>query len=149
MVSVTQRIAEVKQPRGGYLPIKQFNVIKLDDGIELKEENVSGSTVGLVVDYLTRLSDTGDAEEAFRDSLLGAKQVDRESEARVLIDKIKGTDDESIINACKLVGFDTYTRAHSSNMILTTSILINPRVRISVYLSKGFCHSSTATAPLQ
>ena len=55
MVSVTQRIAEVKQPRGGYLPIKQFNVIKLDDGIELKEENVSGSTVSLVVDCLTRL----------------------------------------------------------------------------------------------
>mgnify|MGYP007064399459 CR=1 FL=1 len=32
MVSVTQRIKQIKQPRGGYLPVKAFTVTTLDDG---------------------------------------------------------------------------------------------------------------------
>lgn len=32
MVSVTQRIKQIKQPRGGYLPVKTFTVTTLDDG---------------------------------------------------------------------------------------------------------------------
>ena len=32
MVSATQRIKQIKQPRGGYLPVKTFTVTTLDDG---------------------------------------------------------------------------------------------------------------------
>lgn len=31
MASVTQRIKEIKQPRGGYLPIKLFSVEQFED----------------------------------------------------------------------------------------------------------------------
>ncbi len=33
MVSVTQRISKIKQHRGGYIKLKDFNVIELNDGI--------------------------------------------------------------------------------------------------------------------
>lgn len=110
MVSVTQRIAEIKQPRGGYLPMSGFEVINLNDGVILNEENVSGSTMGMVVDYLTRWAQSKDVEDAFQVSILGARRVDREAEAMRLLSGIKDMSDASIVNACKLVGFDTYAR---------------------------------------
>ena len=56
MVSVTQRIKEINQPRGGYLPIKLFSVEQFDDHRILHPvESVSPSLVGICVDYLTRL----------------------------------------------------------------------------------------------
>ncbi len=33
MVSVTQRIKQIKQPRGGYIRPKEFNITILDDNI--------------------------------------------------------------------------------------------------------------------
>ena len=39
MVSVTQRIKQIKQPRGGYLPVKTFTVTTLDDGQVLNPED--------------------------------------------------------------------------------------------------------------
>ena len=110
MVSVTQRIGQIKQPRGGYLPISKFEVIQLDDGRILGEDSVSGATIGMVVDYLSRWEFTGDKKDAFRISLRGALRADREEEARKLFDGIKDMTDPSIVNACKLVGFDSYAR---------------------------------------
>lgn len=47
MVSVTQRIKQIKQPRGGYLPVKTFTVTTLDDGQVLNpEESIAASLVG-------------------------------------------------------------------------------------------------------
>lgn len=55
MVSVTQRIKEINQPRGGYLPIKLFSVEQFEDHRVLHPvESVSPSLVGICVDYLTR-----------------------------------------------------------------------------------------------
>ena len=54
MASVTQRIAEIKQPRGGYLKPSEFEKIIINDGLQLGPENISPSTVGLAVDYLSR-----------------------------------------------------------------------------------------------
>ena len=42
MVSVTQRIKQIKQPRGGYLPVKAFTVTMLDDGQVLNPEESFG-----------------------------------------------------------------------------------------------------------
>ena len=40
MVSVTQRIKQIKQPRGGYLPVKTFTVTTLDDGDFLTKDTL-------------------------------------------------------------------------------------------------------------
>ena len=55
MSSVTQRIKEIKQPRGGYIKPSQFKLQKIDDEKILNEqENVHASVIGMAVDYLTR-----------------------------------------------------------------------------------------------
>ena len=53
MSSVTQRIKEIKQPRGGYIKPSQFKLQKIDDEKILNEqENVHASVIGMAVDYL-------------------------------------------------------------------------------------------------
>ncbi|MBQ3588600.1 MAG: hypothetical protein II977_08515 [Oscillospiraceae bacterium] len=112
MYSVTQRIKAIKQPRGGYIKPKEFTETTLDDGIELNpNENIHASLVGLAVDYLTRLMTGTPADEAFYISLLGSDRVNERKNAEKLISKIKGLDDKSIINACKVVGYDVCFRA--------------------------------------
>ena len=46
MSSVTGRIGEIKQPRGGYIKPSQFEEITFNDDIELNEENVHASIMG-------------------------------------------------------------------------------------------------------
>lgn len=72
MYSVTQRTKQVKQPYGGYINKKLFNVNYLNgDELDIKQENISPSTVGLVVDYLTRLHFEKDIFKVFDISLRG------------------------------------------------------------------------------
>lgn len=112
MYSVTQRIKTIKQPRGGYIKPKEFTETVLDDGIELSpNENIHASLVGLAVDYLTRFMTGTPTEEAFQISLLGSAQVNEAKNAKKLISKIKGLDNASIINTCKVVGYDVCYRA--------------------------------------
>ena len=48
MSSVTARIKQIKQPRGGYIKPSQFTVREIQDGnILSEEENISASTSGL------------------------------------------------------------------------------------------------------
>lgn len=55
MYSVTQRIKQITQPRGGYVKPKDFSVTVLDDKVVLNPlENIHPTLMGLVVDYLTR-----------------------------------------------------------------------------------------------
>lgn len=112
MVSVTQRIKQIKQPRGGYLPVKTFTVTTLDDGQVLNpEESIAASLVGTAVDYLSRLMDGTAVEEAFKISLLGARAMRMEAKAIGLLHEVKGLDDLSITRACQLAGFDSAFRA--------------------------------------
>ena len=116
MSSVTQRISQIKQPYGGYLPIKNFSKINLNDGISLNEsENVHSSLIGMTVDYLTRYLMGASVDEAFHISCLGAEFIGMLTKAILLKDKIKGLDDLSIISACKLVGFDVCYRSCPSS----------------------------------
>lgn len=111
-VSVTQRISKISQPRGGYLKPKDFERIELTNNNALyTEENIHSSLVGLAVDYLTRFMLDKDVEKAFAISLLGASLGDFGNIAEKFLTKIKGLDDQSIICACKLVGFDVIYRA--------------------------------------
>lgn len=112
MSSVTNRIKEIQQPYGGYLPIKMFSKVNMNDGIELfPEENIHSSLVGLAVDYLTRYSLGDSAEDAFIISALGAAQIGKQDEAMELMSAIKGLDNDSITAACKLSGFDVCFRS--------------------------------------
>lgn len=112
MTSVTQRISLVKQPRGGFLPVKLFSEEKLSDGKELfSQENVSPNLVGLCVDYLSRFMTGSDKEQAFEISLIGASMAGMEALAQEFLSKITNLDDSSISNACKMVGFDVIYRA--------------------------------------
>ena len=116
MPSVTARIKEItkEQPRGGYVPIKDFEKIELTDGETLSDiqlENVHTSIVGLAVDYLTRFMNGADKAEAFFISLQGARVIGEHKTAEKLLDSIVGLDDISIVSVCKLSGFDVVIRA--------------------------------------
>ena len=110
MASVTQRIKEIKQPKGGYLNIKNFEITIFNDGIELKKENIHPSITGLAVDYLTRFIVEGDVQKAFEISILGAYIVGQLDKAAILLNYIDGLDNTSIICACKLCAYDVAFR---------------------------------------
>ncbi|WP_400206998.1 hypothetical protein [Candidatus Methanomassiliicoccus intestinalis] len=112
MVSVTQRIKQIKQPRGGYINPKQFRVCNLNDSKTLYEsENINVGLVGSAVDYMTRFIAGTSAEDAFKISLRGSFLINEHDNAKKLLDQIKGLDDISITNACKLAGYDVCFRA--------------------------------------
>ena len=114
MYSVSQRAKTYKQPRGGFVNPKSFEEFEIFKFEELyEEENISPSIVGTVVDYMTRFLLFNDKNEAFKISLMGAERINEKElkKAKDLLNSIKGIDEESIINACKLVGYDTVLRA--------------------------------------
>ncbi len=104
------RVRSVKQPRGGYINPKSFDRIAFDDGMTLYDESISPTTMGMVVDYLTRFDQGSPASEAFRISLKGAALCNREKEAEAYLSGIRGLDDDSVLNACRLVWFDQVYR---------------------------------------
>lgn len=123
-MSVTQRIKIVKQPYGGYLPRKNFEIISRNDGIVLNEtENIAPGIVGTVVDYLTRFMMGTPLENTFTISLQGARLLDifsspakkrkniEQENSKRLLSKIVGLDSKSVFSACQLVGYDTCFRA--------------------------------------
>lgn len=53
MTTLTGRIKSIKQPRGGYIPKAGFVQERYTDAAELhEEENIHGSNVGMIVDYM-------------------------------------------------------------------------------------------------
>lgn len=118
MSSVTKRITEIKQPRGGYIKPSQFKIQKFEDGLILSEhENVHASVIGMTVDYLTRFVMGTDIKESFKISCMGAiaaeekyAQRDALKTAQNLLSGITGLDDKSIVNACKMVTYDVWYR---------------------------------------
>ena len=112
MASVTQRINQIKQPYGGYLNIKNFDIFHIDDGNKLNEkENINPSIVGLVVDYMSRFISGTVITEAFKISILGAMIAKQLDVAADYLNNITGLDDNSIFYACKMCGFDVAFRA--------------------------------------
>lgn len=112
--SVTNRINRIKQPRGGYLNLDNFTQqsLDIDDCLE-PNENVSAGLIGTAVDYLSRYINGTPKDEAFKISLEGSRRVSMEqySIAEHLLKTINGLDDDSIISAIKLVGYDVAFRA--------------------------------------
>lgn len=127
MASVTQRITEVKQPRGGYIKPSNMQVVTFNDNINLWDnETVHASNIGLVVDYLTRYMLGMNIVDAFKISLIGAKcaeqcgKINSTNIAMKLLHNIKGLDYDSICNACKLVTFDVWYRNRANAILAKT-----------------------------
>ena len=121
MLSVTQRIATVSQPRGGYISNELFLQTQYEDYEELLPISTDDKNLlalqGTAVDYLTRYMLFADKQNAFHISILGAKKIDDAYEDNTasihinkLLDKITGLDDESIRVACQVVGYDVAYR---------------------------------------
>lgn len=136
MSSVTARIEEIqkdpilKQPRGGYIQTSWFNKKTLNVPSPLcsdlyQKENISPSLVGSVVDYMTRFmldKNQNHMERvfnAFKISIIGfqrlalltkATKSQIENTMLPIITKIKGVDDLSIFNACRLASYDVWVR---------------------------------------
>lgn len=133
MYSVTGRINIVKQPHGGYLRPSSMDCRTLDDGQTLSEkENIHSTVMGMAVDYLTRFAMGTPVEEAFRISLIGAdiasEMIGKKAkiEAKKYCRGIKGLDDKSVINACKLVTFDVWKRNTLGALMAKTAADTNP-----------------------
>lgn len=133
MSTVTQRIGQVRQPRGGYIKPSQFAARVLDDGKTLAEqENIHPSIAGLSVDYLTRFLMGAAVEDAFSISIRGAQmasamtQSNTEKTVRELLSGIRGTDDASIVNACKMTTFDVWYRSPMTAFQVRTAKDTNP-----------------------
>lgn len=151
MSSVTARINEIKQPRGGYIKPSQFELQEINDGQVLSEiENIHASIIGMAVDYLTRFVMGTRLEEAFSISCIGAELAshlgpkDVTKEAKEYLCQIKGLDDNSIINACKMVTFDVWFRNPTGALLAKTASETNPdldtikNIRIMVDRSIAF-----------
>lgn len=151
MSSVTSRVKEVKQPRGGYIKPSAFVETKRHDDFVLNEnENVHSAIIGMAVDYLTRFMLNGDVRKAFAVSIKGFLTADEygvpmaEHTGERLISCITGLDDESIRCACKLVAFDVWYRNPNDAVRSKQSDEIEPdaatieNVRILVKRSLSF-----------
>lgn len=114
MSSVTGRIKEIKQPKGGYVNPKLFKSVNCNDDKQLYErtkENVHATIVGLAVDYLTRAVITHKPLDAFKISIFGAEIVNEREKAIEYAKNITNLTRQSIINSCKLSGYDVAYRA--------------------------------------
>ena len=127
MSSVTSRIRQIKQPRGGYIKPSTMRAVELKDRKVLNEhENVHYSIIGLVVDYMTRFRMGANVNDAFSISIRGACIAGRLSEIEGYLKKIKSLSDVSIINACKAATFDVWYRNFFAAMLAKGASETNP-----------------------
>lgn len=111
-MSVTQRINIISQPYGGYIRPKDMIVTKYQSTEDLKEGDcVHSSLIGLSVDYLTRVMIGTDKIKAFGISISGSSYANETENAIKLIQEVKGLDNNSIISAIRLSGYDVLFRA--------------------------------------
>lgn len=120
--SVTGIITSIKQPRGGYLPLSDFDArLHPDDFRVVGSYSIAPSLVGLAVDYGTRIALGDDPANAFEVAMVGATMIGASDIAESLLDEIDAValrsgdiDEKSIVSLCKLSGFDSAFRAGTS-----------------------------------
>lgn len=142
MIPVTYVAKNCKQPKGGFIKPSSLDIIQLDDGKVLSEnENVNASNIGMTVDYLTRYLLGEDIKTAFNPSLSGALNESKIEDSNIIdsafasvesIDKnFKKTGKLEwfdIASACQLTAFDVWLRNPSyakRKLVSSTSIRPN------------------------
>lgn len=115
MSSVTARIREIKQPRGGYLNISNFKVYQFKGTWKLDStEDFPPAITGMVVENLTKVVFGSKIIDAFESSIKGAIMAEKYGystagpEIAEYLSNIYGYSRNSIINACKAVTFDVW-----------------------------------------
>ena len=124
-LSISKRVSEVFQPRGGYLRPSQFEKISFSSNVnDLNTvENISFAQIGLVVDHLTKFTIESSVEEAFADSIEGAKVIGEIEKGQQILKHIVGiNDDKSIQYAAMMTGYDIILRADSFSFKSVDSI---------------------------
>ena len=113
MTSVTGRIKQIKQPRGGYIKPKDLTVTQFTDKNSLnKNENIHSSLIGLATDYLTRYLLGENLYSVFNTSIRGAIIISEIDLANELLNQMRPSlDDICIVNAVKLSAFDVCYRS--------------------------------------
>lgn len=100
-VTITTLANNVKQPRGGYLPVKLFKETHYESENELfPDENGSKSLIGTTVDNMTRILLGAKPKKVFEPASFGMMAIkDLNFD---LIDEVTGLDDDSILAAYQL-----------------------------------------------
>ena len=142
MLSVTQRIKQVSQPYGGYLPVSLLRVYSFDDQKQIDESDYLtdySGLQGLTVDYLTRFMSGYPIEKAFEISFEGAEIVGQEAQAHRFARNIKGLDQNSIQNAISLVSYDVAYRRGPDFFVDPISIIPHPSMvsNICIMVNRG------------
>lgn len=79
MTSVVRRINQITQPRGGFINPRTMETTQLGDSspqiLDHKTENIHATTMGMAVDYLSRLANGAEPGDAFQISLRGAVRL--------------------------------------------------------------------------
>lgn len=127
-----------KQPYGGFLKVKDFDKEQFDDAVKLNnQESLHASIVGMATEYLSEVMLGMNKADIFRTSLRGALNLNLHSSAMNYLENIKGLDDDSIISACRLSGYDVAFR-HSleayrpvEDFIIDQSTLENIRTMVN------------------
>ena len=112
-MTVRELIPTISQPHGGYVPVGLFKETLFDDKYaphDISEENVSPTSMGIVTEWLARIH-YDDAQNVLVSVQQGAAMLGESEKALRLIRKIRGTDDESINAAFKLLKYEAFFRS--------------------------------------
>lgn len=116
MVSLTNRINNIKQPKGGFLPLDSFNTrVFFDkfDSIIPVDYTPQPQLKGLMVDYLIRVHLGFNKRDAFKISLFGADLLDDTGLANIALSFINTQDVSDLVSlssAYHLVKYDVAYR---------------------------------------
>lgn len=144
MSSVTKRVREVKQPYGGFIKPPSLHIDVYHDNFQLNEqESVASTIIGMAVDYLSRLSIGISVHEIFSLSIEGAIRAGKTEEALGYLSEIKGMDESSVINTCKLSAFDCWVRNPISAIHATppSELVIDKQTVSNIQIMVQRCHN--------
>lgn len=122
MSCVTSVVKKYKQPRGGFISLKDYDIKQYDDGIILNKENIGANLIGTAVDYIFRFYKTLDFIDSFHTIYFSIKS----NKTDKAIEKIFENYFKEVINI-------------KQEKILTPGI-INILIKISAYdsVARGF-----------
>lgn len=102
-----------------------LKITEFDDGKVLGQERIHPTTMGMIVDYLTRWQYGDKIDDAFQISIFGGIRSGKLTECMGYVNGIVDMSDDSILNACKAVTFDSYTRTGMPPTIMPEDISID------------------------
>ncbi len=167
MATVSRVARSEPQPSGGYLPAKWFtkstvvfktvdedkeDTIRLTDA-EFSKETIHPTTIGMIVDLLTRVLLFGKEQDVYEIARMGELYAESRGILREdfltlddFIVKVKGTDKESVDAVCQIVLFESiYRSGMEPNWNQEIDDLTYQHIKLMVERSVSFLKSSGVT----